>query len=369
MFCVIQQNTLVKMEKLNFIKSIKPYIALAKIFGLFPSIIKNENSDSYFFVLSSPQICYSILVISIPIVLVVVSCLSSDKRFLLELWRIIAVCGCFLNCLQLIYQITKIKNISKFVIRFENFDKACQRSGIIINYKSERKNIAILSLSIFTIFFFLIFTITMIYIHDGAMQVFELHLSHCHQLVIGYFFTVQFCIFAMLFSKRFQKINEYLHRAVIVSTISENLENLKTFKYLHFKLTELVEDLNKIFTSNLSITLINALYNATLSMYIFIYATYRGLDGEHTNHTIVDGCWMCVNLTFLVIICKAGNSVKASAELTKQILIKAMVNARTESIERTLRHIHYQVKNSPTRIENFFVVVDWKLLLMVSCVS
>lgn len=171
----------------------------------------------------------------------------------------------------------------------------------------------------------------------------------------------------MILSRRFNVINKYLQNAAFTLNIGGQLTNLHEFLKMQWSLTCLIRKFNLIFTSNLSITLFNTLFNAILSMYCSVYSIYRGKDDEHTNHVIVDGSWMLVNLIILIIICKAGHSVMSSAEVTELILLKSLAHARHDIVRRELKLIHYSVKNLSVRIENTFFAIDWKLLLMVSC--
>lgn len=354
------------MPEFNFVSSIEPLIIFLKVFGLYSFKFERIKSFSTS-TLSVPHLLYSIILTSVPIFFVISACLYKKVPFLFELWRILALIGSFLILIQLIRQIYDCHGISKFFRYFEEFDRACEKSGIFIDHEHELKCILVLTSSIVLVFFYVGVTNTLIYLQEEGLTVIELHIAHCYQLLLCYIFIVQFCTLTMILSRRFNAINKYLQNAAVTFNISGQLTNLQQFINLHWNLTCLIRKFNLIFTSNLSITLFNTLFNAILSMYWSVYAIYRGKDDEHTNHVIVDGSWMLVNLILLIIICKAGHSVKSSAEMTELILLKSLAHARHDIIKRELKFIHYSVKNSSVRIENTFFAIDWKLLLMVSC--
>lgn len=354
------------MSEFNFVSSIEPLIIFLKVFGLYNFKFERVKCFSTS-TLSVPHLLFSIILTSVPIFFVISACIFKKVPFLFELWRILALIGSFLIFIQLIRQICDGHGISKFLRNFEEFDQACEKRGVIIDHAHELKWTLVLTTSILLVFFYVGVTNTLIYLQEEGLTVIELHIAHCYQLLISYIFIVQFYTLTMILSRRFNSINKYLQNAVVILNISGQLTNLQQFLNLHWSLTSLIRKFNLIFTSNLSFTLFNTLFNAILSMYCSVYAIYRGKDDEHTNHVTVDGSWMFVNLILLIIICKAGHSVKSSAEMTDRILLKSLAHARHDIIKNELKFIHYSVKNSPVRIESTFFAIDWKLLLMVSC--
>lgn len=112
------------MEKIGVISSIKPYITFAKVFGVFPLDIENENSVPSL-VLSALLLLYSLLLTSLPVVLAVISYLLQTSDLMYELWKNMAVFGCSLNCAQLMIQICKCQNLSNFIKSLDEFDKHC----------------------------------------------------------------------------------------------------------------------------------------------------------------------------------------------------------------------------------------------------
>lgn len=220
---------------------------------------------------------------------------------------------------------------------------------------------------IFVLLFYVLFTFVFLYLQNGEFALIEHHAAHCYQLIFGFVFIVQFKVFTMILSTRYRVINKYLQNSIFWAKINVKSEqpNFKSIMSLHWRLTCILRDFNQTITSNISITLINTILHATLSMYCFIYVIYRGKDDGHENYPIVDGSWMCVIFLYLIVICQAGHSVKNSAGLLNEIIMDEIVHAKTQNVEKALRHLHFQVNNSPKTVKNNFVSVDWKLLLMV----
>lgn len=357
----------VKMVGVN--SSLKSFTLLVKVFGLFPYKIESEKYCLKY-ILSYPLILYSTFLMCVPLIFVVLTVLMEKLTFLFELWRIIAILGCSLIFLQLLYQIRKINSVKKFIDSIGRYDDKLQQYGIFIGYEKERNWIKMASYSVLLIPVYIIASVGLIIYEEKSFTQAEMHLFlhmfHCYQLLMGYFFIIQFYILTMIIAERFHAINKYLRSSVLVSQVCGKLLNLHEFMNLHWSLINLIKDFNHTFTSNIAITVVNALSHATLSMYCFIYVIYRGKDDDHNDHSIADGTWMCVNLLLLVIICKSGYSVHEASEITQYILMESMATAKNEKIKEDLKNIHYQVKSSKSKIENNFFCVDWRFLLSVS---
>lgn len=362
------------MEKISVISSIKPYIIFAKVFGIFPLNIENENSTPCL-VLSALLLFYSLILMSFPIILTVISYLSKTYDLISELWGHVAIFGCSLNSAQLMIQICRSQKLSKFIKSLDEFDKQCRSRGIVLDYKSERRWLTIISTMIVIVFSYVVFTFVFYCFQNEDFKVFDLiehHTAHCYQLIFAYVFVAQFKMLSMILSTRFRVINKYLQNSMLWINIDAKSDqsSFKSFMSLHWRLACLLKDFNQIFTSNFSITLINTLLHATLSMYGFILVIYRTKDARYDNYStiaiIVDGIWISVMLLYLIIICQAGHSVKGSAEQVNEIIMEAIVYAKTQKMEKALRNLHYQLNNSSKTVNNNFFNVDWKLLLMVS---
>lgn len=352
------------MKKLNILNVLQPYLILVKVMGFFPQAFGNTKVYLIIF-----NIIYSILMVSIPICVAVGSMMVNNLPLMLELWKIVAITGSFMIFLQGTIQLIKNNELLIFLKKLCDFDKKAQMYGIFIDLNSEKKKILCLTFSVIAM---PIDCITVALDMDSSyasVGMIALNLAHAYQLILEYFFVVQFSIFTMIIKNRFIGINNYLKSSLIISRISGKATNLKQFRTLHWNLCEIVRDFNRIFTLNLTFTLINILFNTILSMYSSVFYFYRSKNVSTiiSSDLIINVAWMVLHMIFAVIICHDGHSVHVATEKTEFLLLEFIgTNNKHEIMNRELESLHYRVKNTDKSIQNVFFVVNWKLSFVVS---
>lgn len=351
------------MDKLSIYNSLNSYLLTVKFFGLFPYFSESAKMSFKFF--KFLRILHTILMLSIPLLLAGSSLRIRNIPLLHELWKIVSVIGSLLVFLQLLFQVTKRKSLQNILDKIENYDKISQSCGLFIDYKRETRHVRFWILSVFVYPFYGSLIVILAQITSNENVMLASNVTQNYQLLLEYFLVVQFTIFTSVIKNRLIELQKYLKSSLITSNFRAKCSNLHQFLVLFRLLCEIIKQLNNIFTSNLTLTLVIVLANKILSMYSFTIFMYKSMDIINIVDLLVNGGWLGVNVLLTMIICKSGHSLHVVSESLESTILDFIDFPRHENLLRELQSLHYRVKNTKKCVENVFITIDWKLLFMV----
>lgn len=355
------------MLKFNSFHSFKPYLVLAKVFGLFPYNISKKNSK---IILKLNKIWYlpSTFVIAILLYTIVkISIYGKAKATTIELWRIISLTSSMLSLIQFIYLLFQEERKINLIEKIQRLDEKSLRIGIFVSNKDQKKiNIAIIILLIIiTLNSAMVFIPFLIfYTKSDIFLVFCTSLSTSQILEIFYGF--QFNYFAWLLKIRFLNLTEFLDFSLKIKRIGWRNEKIKQFSELFNMTCSAIETFNQIFSNNMIFTFLYfIIYEIfTLEATIdFFYSDSRG----HTFISII--CNIVSTIILLMVrisICWSGHSLQSSVDKSENHIIKHILEFQDEVFELELRKLHYKLNNLHKSVENVFFKINMGLFLTVS---
>lgn len=200
------------MKVLDFCTSLKPFLHLSRIFGIFP--FEFDFDQKINFKLSNFWILYSIFQLILPISSLYAAFDSgSNLDVLSEVWRSLTFVVSVATTGQIIYQIVNGNKIVDVILSVQKFDKLAMRNGIFFEYHKERKCVVLWIFSLFLMTFYCIGgSILSVYafVDEQEENGYVLQMVNAYQMVILYFYVIQFSIYLKTFKKRFEKINSFL---------------------------------------------------------------------------------------------------------------------------------------------------------------
>lgn len=365
------------MKTQSVFNSLKPYLILMRIFGLIPVDFNHKI-----------PLVNSKLSISFKIHFVLIQCIPVGLNYLMItsftnetfdklivsaiLWRVIAILTCVTVNVQSIIQVLSCRKFVKLIKIIDEFDYKAAKI-ILMNYAADRKKIFVCVLSIIFIapgysaisltFIFLQFQLRTIL--EEIPDIIIINLCVQYGFLISCVLVMQFIIFVKITKTRFDALNKQI--------IYHKNHKIKISVYkineLHSLLCDSITQINRCITMNLLFSIIISIINVIFCIFTALTFLFEPdlLEFKSISaHVISNLLWIICNACLIVAICSNGNSLTNSAEMSQEIVLKIIDKTKDEFYCNELRCLLFHMKNRNKKVENIFVVFDWKLMSLVS---
>lgn len=353
------------MKKLNLYSSLQPMLFLIRMFGFFPYSFEFNLKKKLKF--SLIWFLWSMFVIStiFSAMIVLLNLKKNSQTTLSEVWRSITIFQCVLVISQQTYQIAKGDKITKFLIDIQNFDTTAMISGIFMEYKHHRVEIALSTSFIIVVMMFLSFLAFLLSEFFGFIN-YQMQMTGYYQSLFLFTNTIQFYTLCKMIKLRFEKINEYLQFVLSQKFDDKFLEKIFKFNSLHHSLSTIMQDFNDIFVFNATQSLLMILLQTIFVMYELVILIYFGYGDKNFVPLMIDKTsWLSFHFILLTIFCHSGHSLTKSASRSEEILIERISQSKILNRIDQLHSSYVRLKLQDKTIQNVFIAINWKLIFMV----
>lgn len=359
-----------EFSEMNIYSTLKYYLMFVKVFGLFPFDLKQKGSN-YVLSLSPFWTIWMIFIFGIQIFVTIFPfflTLDFNLIVIYQLWKVLAVLGIILNIIQTLYQIMKSKKISQLLCQFEILDDKLNQIEIQINSNRDKRKIAsFIAIPIICVKSYCVFAQVMNYFEGSFTKQLDvnLYISLTISEIITFFYASQFCIFAWLLKKRFEKLEEYLENALIIDKFVSKNDKIKVFSELFSLCCRIIENINEVFASNMMLTFLYVLMHEIFASYGAVKSLIEGRIFKSISHV----CWFLILGFLSYFTCSFGDAVRSSAESSQKILITQSMMSSDEKFKSDLLKLHYFLDNHDKNVGNVFFAINFKLIMIVSLLN